>query len=106
EQSSGNKVTVSYSPALALAERLKKGEAVDIAIVGEPAADELVKLGKFVAGGKVVIARVGSGVFVRRGDPKPGISTPDAFVRSVTNAQDISYLDPQLGGTPPHYARP
>jgi len=103
EQSSGHKVTVSYSPALALAERLKKGEAVDVAIVGDPAADELVKLGRFVAGSKVLIARVGVGVFVRRGDPKPDISTPDAFLRSVINAKNISYSDPALGGTAANY---
>jgi len=103
EQSSGHKVTVSYSPALALAERLKKGEAVDVAIVGDPAADELVKLGRFVAGSKVLIARVGVGVFVRRGDPKPDISTPDAFLRSVMNAKNISYSDPALGGTAANY---
>src|SRR5262245_35639595 len=63
EQSSGHKVTVGYSPALALADRLKQGEATDVAIVGEPAADELIKLGLFVAGSKTVVAKVGVGVF-------------------------------------------
>jgi molybdate transport system substrate-binding protein len=103
EQSTGHKVTVEYSPALALADRLKKGEATDVALVGEPAADELIKLGQFTAGSKVLVARVGVGVFVRRGDPKPDISTRDAFFRSVMNARTISYSDPKLGGTAANY---
>ena len=103
EQSSGHKVVVAYLPALALADRLKKGEATDVAIVGEPAADELIKLGLFVKGSKVVIARVGVGVFVRRGDPKPDISSPQAFLRSAMSAKTISYSDPKLGGTAANY---
>ncbi len=103
EQASGHKVAVQYSPALALVDKLKSGEAGDLAIVGSSAADELMKLGKFIAGSKVLIARVGVGVFVRRGDPKPDISTREAFLRSVMNARIISYSDPKLGGTAANY---
>jgi len=103
EKSSGHKVTVGYSPALALVDRLKKGEPTDVAIVGDAAADELMQLGLFVTGSKAVIAKVGIGVFVRRGDPKPDISTSEAFMRSVANAKAISYSDPKLGGTAANY---
>jgi molybdate transport system substrate-binding protein len=103
EQSSGHKVTVVYSPALALADRILRGERADVAILGEPAADELQKLGRLVEGSKAVIARVGVGVFVRRGDPKPAIDTVDAFTLSVKNAKVISYSDPALGGTAANY---
>jgi molybdate transport system substrate-binding protein len=103
EQSSGHKVTVIYSPALALADKIKNGERADVAILGEPAADELQKLGRLVEGSKVVVARVGVGVFVRRGDPKPAIDTVDAFTRSVKSAKAISYSDPALGGTAANY---
>src|SRR5215470_14723197 len=103
EQAAGHKVTVQYSPALALVDKLKSGAAGDVAIVGTSAADELIKLGQFTAGSKVLVARVGVGVFVRRGDPKPDISTRDAFFRSVMNARTISYSDPRLGGTAANY---
>src|SRR5262249_36462789 len=103
EQASGHKLKASYSPALALADKPKQGETAYVAIVGSSAADELMTLGKFPKASKVVIARVGVGVFVRRGDPKPDISTPDAFLRSVMNAKLISYSDPKLGGTAANY---
>src|SRR5215510_906478 len=103
EQASGHKVKVGYSPALALVDKLKQGEVADAAIVGSSAADELMTTGKLIAGSKVVIARVGVGVFVRHGDPKPDISSRDAFLRSVINAKLVSYSDPKLGGTAANY---
>jgi molybdate transport system substrate-binding protein len=103
EKATGHKVTITYSPALALVERLKKGEATDVAIFGDPAAEALQKAGIIVAGSKHVLATVGVGVFVRRGDPKPDISTREAFERAVARARVISYSDPKLGGTAANY---
>jgi molybdate transport system substrate-binding protein len=103
EVSSGHKVTVTYSPALALADRVRNGEVADVVILGESPADALEKLGKLVAGSKVVIARVGVGVFVRRGDPRPDVSTFDAFKRALMSAKIITYSDPSLGGTASNY---
>jgi molybdate transport system substrate-binding protein len=103
EKSSGHKVTVTYAPALALADRIKKGESADVVILGEGPADALLKAGRLVAGSKVVIARVGVGVFVRRGDPRPDVSTFDAFNRALLSAKIITYSDPSLGGTASNY---
>jgi molybdate transport system substrate-binding protein len=103
ETSSGHKVGVTYSPALALADRIKKDESADVVILGEDSADALQKLGKLVAGSKVVIARVGVGVFVRKGDPRPDVSTFDAFSRALLSAKSITYSDPSLGGSASNY---
>jgi molybdate transport system substrate-binding protein len=103
EKSAGHEVTVVYSPALALADRIKNGEAGDVVILGEGPADALLKAGKLVAGSKIVIARVGVGVFVRKGDPRPDVSNFDAFHRALLNAKIITYSDPSLGGTASNY---
>ena len=104
EVASGHKVTVTYSPALAIAERARKDEAAaTVIIVGKGSADTLEKLGKLAAGSNTVIARVGVGVFVRRGDPKPDISTVDAFTHALMNAKVIAYSDPALGGSASNY---
>jgi len=105
ETSSGHRVTVTYSSAFALADRIKVGESADVVILGDSSADDLVKSGRLVAGSKVVIAKVGVGVFVRKGDPKPDISTLDAFNRALLNAKAITYSDPALGGTASIYVR-
>jgi molybdate transport system substrate-binding protein len=99
EKTSGHKITIEYGPVGALAARVRKGEAVDVAILSEPATEELQKQGKIVAGSTVVIAKVGIGAFVRKGDPKPDISSVDAFLRALASARVIAYADPSLGGS-------
>ena len=81
-----------------MTDRLKQGESADVAIVSQPAVDELQKLDKLVAGSQTLIATVGVGVFVRKGDPKPDISSVDAFRRAVMNAKFIAHSDPKIGG--------
>ena len=99
ENASGHKISIEYGPVGALAARVGKGEAVDVAILSEPATEALRSRGKLVAGSEVVIAKVGIGLFVRKGDPKPDISSVDAFLRALTGAKLIAYADPTLGGS-------
>lgn len=97
ETSSGHKVKVSYGPAGAVADRVQKGEAADVVINAVPMMDRLQAQGKVVAGSRVVIAKVGVGVFVRKGAVKPDIGSPDAFKRSMLAARLIAYPDPAGG---------
>jgi molybdate transport system substrate-binding protein len=99
EKTSGHAITIDYGPVGALAARVGKGEAADIAILSEPATEDLRKRGKLVAGSEVVIAKVGIGAFVRKGDPKPDISSLAAFMRALNGARVIAYADPKLGGS-------
>jgi molybdate transport system substrate-binding protein len=98
EKSSGHKVTIAYGTAGAVADRVQKGEAADIVISAAPLTDQLQAQGKVVAGSRVIIAKVGVGVFVRKGAAKPDISSADAFKRSMLAAKSIAYPDPAGGG--------
>jgi molybdate transport system substrate-binding protein len=98
EKSSGHKVTVAYGTAGAVADRVQKGEAADIVINSVPMIDRLQAQGKVVAGSRVILAKVGVGVFVRKGAVKPDISSADAFKRSMLAARSIAYPDPAGGG--------
>ena len=98
EKSSRHKVTVAYGTAGAVADRVQKGEVADIVINSVPMIDRLQAQGKVVAGSRVIIAKVGVGVFVRKGAVKPDISSADAFKRSMLAARSIAYPDPAGGG--------
>ncbi len=98
EKSSGHKVTVAYGTAGAVADRVQKGEAADLVINSVPMIDRLQAQGKVAAGSRVIIAKVGVGVFVRKGAVKPDISSADAFKRSILAARSIAYPDPAGGG--------
>jgi molybdate transport system substrate-binding protein len=98
EKSSGHKVTISYGTAGAVANRIEKGEAADIAISSVPMIDRLQMQRKVVTGDGGIIAKIGVGAFVRKGATKPDISSPDAFKRSMLAARSIAYPDPARGG--------
>src|SRR5438874_13443447 len=97
EKTSGHKVTINYGTVGSLTERLKKGEAADVAIVSGPQLDDLQRQGKIVVGSRVDIAKVGVGVFVRKGSAKLDISSVAAFKRALLVARSITYRDPSGG---------
>lgn len=98
ERSSGHKVTIAYGTAGAVANRVQKGDAADVVITAAPLIDQLQAQGKVVAENRVVIAKVGVGVFVRKGAAKPDIGSAEAFKRSMLAARSIAYPDPAGGG--------
>jgi len=99
EKQSGNKVTVTYGPGGAIAKTIEKGEIVDVAIVPSDLMEKLAKDGKIVAGSTVGIAKVTIGIAIRKGAPKPDISTVDALKKTLLAARAIGYRDPKTGST-------
>src|SRR4029078_8642078 len=72
---------------------IEKGAAFDVAILSTPITDDLVKQGKLVGAARADIARAGAGLAVKRGAPKPDISTTEAFKRALLDAKSICYVE-------------
>jgi molybdate transport system substrate-binding protein len=104
ERAFSHKVTVEYGTVGVITERILKGDTADVAIVSKGQSDELQKQGKLVAGSRVDVARVGYGLFVRKGAPKVEIQSVDALKRSVLAARSITYIDPATGAPSGIYA--
>ena len=98
EKSSGHKVTVGYATLGAITKRLIEGEAADVAMVSPEQNEDLQKQGKLLAGSRIEIARVGFTVFVKKGAPKPDVSSVDALKRTLLAAKSIALGDPAAGG--------
>ena len=49
--------------------------------------------------GRWDLGRVGIGVAIREGAPRPDFSTPEAFKQMLLNARSIALTDPGVGGT-------
>jgi molybdate transport system substrate-binding protein len=71
--------------------RLGRGEPVDAVIVIESAFDPLMKAGHIVPDSRVQLARSVIGVAVRKGAPKPDISSVAALRQSLLHAKSIAY---------------
>jgi molybdate transport system substrate-binding protein len=99
EKATGHKLAVTYGSTNPLKARIEKGEAFDLTILGDAAIDDLIKQGKLDAATRALVARSILGVAIRKGAPKPDISTTEAFKRTLLNAKSIAYLEDGLTGT-------
>jgi molybdate transport system substrate-binding protein len=97
ERATGHTLAITFAPSGALLKRIQGGETADVVITSQ-GIDSFVKDGRAVAGNVIVIARSGIGVAVRKGAPKPEISSPEALKRTLLAAKSITYTNPALGG--------
>jgi molybdate transport system substrate-binding protein len=98
ERATGHKLAISFATAGAAIKRAQGGETTDVVIATRQGIDGLVKNGKAAADNVTVLASAGISVAVRKGAPKPDISSPDALKRTLLAAKSISYVDPASGG--------
>src|SRR5882724_2028570 len=97
EKTSGHKVNVSFQGGPNLNQKINEGTTGDVTSLGLQQFDDFVKSGKIVAGSVVEYARVGNGVAIKTGTPKPDISTPDAFKQAMLNAKSIGHTNAGTG---------
>jgi molybdate transport system substrate-binding protein len=98
ERATGHKLAISFTTAGAAVKRAQSGEAADVVIATRQGIDGLVKNGKAAVDNVTVLASAGISVAIRKGAPKPDISSPDALKRTLLAAKSISYVDPASGG--------
>jgi molybdate transport system substrate-binding protein len=97
ERASGHTLRIVYGPSGGLARRLNGGEAADLVIVESKVLDELIKQGK-VAPGRTDLARTAIGIAVRKGAPRPDVSSAEALRRALLAAKSIGHTAPAGGG--------
>ena len=96
ERQNGHSIRASYAPSGALVPRFERGEPVDVFLTDSTAIDALIRQGKIVAG-RIDLARTGIGIAVRKGAPRPDVSTPEALRRALLAARAIGHASPAGG---------
>ena len=71
--------------------RFARGEVFDLVILSEGGLEALMRDGKLVNGSRVDVVRSQIGVAVRKGTPKPDISTVEALKHTLLNAKSVAY---------------
>jgi molybdate transport system substrate-binding protein len=91
EHAIGHTISVQYRPTAALKQEIDAGEPFDVVIVTVESIAQMSKEGKTVGGDGTPISRAGVGIGIRKGAPRPDISTPEALKRTMLGAKAIAY---------------
>jgi molybdate transport system substrate-binding protein len=98
ERETGHKLAIHFDSTPNLIKQATSGEPLDLAVVPVDVYKDAAARARFAAGPTIDIARVGYGVIVRAGAPKPDISTPDALKKALFDAPSIAYVPSSAAG--------
>jgi molybdate transport system substrate-binding protein len=98
ERMTGHELALQFDLASAHKTKIEGGEAFDVAILTPPLLDDLIAKGLVTAETRTDIARVGLGLMIRAGAPKPDLSSVDAFKRTLLDAASITYAPAGASG--------
>jgi molybdate transport system substrate-binding protein len=99
ERASGHKVNVRYGTAPQLIKMAMGDGPIDLAVVPQDVLKDRGARARFTAEAPQDVARVGIGVAVRKGAPRPDISTPAALKQTLLEATSIASIPASATGT-------
>ncbi|SFM97384.1 molybdate transport system substrate-binding protein [Formivibrio citricus] len=96
EEKSGHKVNLHSGSSMgasptAIPNRLKRGETFDLIMLASGQLDKMIADGFAVKGSRVDLVHSSIGMTVRKGQPKPDISTKAKFDKVLLDAKSIGY---------------
>jgi molybdate transport system substrate-binding protein len=92
-------VSVKYLIPSQLRNHMETGEAFDVLIVSAEFIDLLARDGVVLPQSETAVGRIGIGVAIKAGNPRPDISTVEAFKQVMLNARSISYTSGTIAGS-------
>jgi len=98
ERSTGHRLIFHYGTIGAINQWVMGGEEGDLVIGSTLSMPALVKDGKIDAASTVAICKVGAGLVVPAGNPKPAVATAEDLRRALLGAKFIVFADPVRGG--------
>jgi molybdate transport system substrate-binding protein len=98
EKASGHKLSIHFDSTPSIIANVGSGGRFDAVIAPIDVFKDAGVKARLAAGKTVDIARVGYGVIVRAGAPKPDISTPEALKQTLLAAPSIAFVQASAAG--------
>ena len=103
ERAAGGPVTIDWDSSQRLSAKIDAGEAFDIAVLSTEGMDYVRAEGRDCGGFATYLGRTGAAMAVRKGAPKPDISTREKLKQVLLNAKSIA-MNP-TGASGVHFNR-
>jgi molybdate transport system substrate-binding protein len=98
EKTSGHKLSIHFDSTPNIIASVSSGTQFDAVVVPFDVFKDAGAKARFAPGTTVDIAKVGYGVIVRAGAPKPDISTSDALKQTLLAAPSIAFVPASAAG--------
>jgi molybdate transport system substrate-binding protein len=98
EKTIGHTLSIHFDSTPNIITRVNAGTPFDVVVVPVDVFKDAGAKAHFVPGPTIDIARVGYGVAIRAGAPKPDVSTPDALKKTLLAAQSIATVPASAAG--------
>lgn len=96
ESKTGYKVKVTYGRSMGTRQQVARGEIFDVSILLPPYPEALGS-GNIDPKSATTLASLTLALGVKKGAPKPEVSTPAALKQALLAAKTIAYVDPTVG---------
>ena len=98
ERASGHQIIIQYGTMPELIKMATSGVAFDLSVVPKDVWGDSAARARLAPGPTPDVARVGIGVAVRTGAPKPDISTAEALKQTLLTAQSVASIPASATG--------
>jgi len=98
ERASGHRLLTTYATMGAITQRMLWGERADLVVGSTESIAMLAKAGRIRPDTQLTICKVGVGLVVPSGTPKPPLASVEDFKRALLGAKLVVYADPAGGG--------
>jgi molybdate transport system substrate-binding protein len=98
ERTSGHKLVIHFDSTPNIITRVTSGTPFDVVVVPVDVFKDAGAKARFAPSPSIDIARVGYGVIVRAGAPRPDVSTPDALKKALLDAPSVAFVPASAAG--------
>ena len=98
EKATGHKLSIHFDSTPNIVARVSSGTPFDVVVVPVDVFKDTAAKARFAPGPTIDIARVGYGVAIRAGAPKPDISTADGLKKTLLAASSIASVPASAAG--------